>query len=62
MAEGCEPGNANLPIGELRNANREIGVPGQRGHRLKSLIDPDYSSGIPKVRGGKIRQKAHERK
>src|SRR6266849_3981726 len=22
------PGNANLPIGDLRNANREIGVPG----------------------------------
>jgi len=22
------PGNANLPIGDFRNANREIGVPG----------------------------------
>ena len=55
MTEEWKPGNANLPIGGLRNANREIGVPGQHDHRLKSLIDPDYSSGIPKVRCAKIR-------
>jgi len=31
--EACpaqRPGNANLPIGDLRHANREIGVPGGR--------------------------------
>jgi len=28
----ANPGNANLPIGEGKNANREIGVPGQVWH------------------------------
>jgi len=28
MAANSVPGNANLPIGGLCNANREIGVPG----------------------------------
>jgi hypothetical protein len=32
------PGNANLPIGGLRNANREIGVPGEI-LELKSVIN-----------------------
>ncbi len=31
------PGNANLPIGDLRGANREIGVPGEACRTLFSL-------------------------
>jgi hypothetical protein len=31
------PGNANLPIGELRDANREIGVPGVRRYLNSGL-------------------------
>ena len=29
-----EPGNANLPIGKVRDANREIGVPGDDSQRI----------------------------
>jgi hypothetical protein len=32
------PGNANLPIGALHDANREIGVPGKNNN----LFNPNY--------------------
>ena len=31
---GIKPGNANLPIGGLHDANREIGVPGVQPERF----------------------------
>jgi hypothetical protein len=35
--EASLPGNANLPIGGFRNANREVGVPGFQPTRFVRL-------------------------
>jgi hypothetical protein len=31
------PGNANLPIGVVRSANRDIGVPGAKASAIKII-------------------------
>jgi hypothetical protein len=41
-----QPGNANLPIGGFRNANREIGVPGDATIRFE-FVDPQEKKEAP---------------
>src|ERR1700688_3917389 len=42
VAYRLEPGNANLPIGGLRDANREIGVPGKT-YLFKGIFNSEES-------------------
>ena len=48
------PGNANLPIGRLRDANREIGVPGFQPNTPFRIFENEWKECGPKRGKGKI--------